>query len=199
MTIHVMIDIETLGPGPHAPVLEIGIYPFTLDGSPFAPHSPMFHGGSGTITLGLQEQVALGHNVDAGTLEWWMSDACRRDHLTDLLSTHRESTLVEGVSQFAATIGYLRHYNERQELDINVWAHGPSFDLIILRELMKKVGVKCPWSYRQERDLRTWVAAGGYSHASEVPVEFEGTPHKAVDDARHQARVVQYIARKLAP
>lgn len=64
-----------------------------------------------------------------------------------------------------------------------VWSNGSGFDLRILREVYTHLGMKCPWHYRDERDMRTF---GAMLNWQKLPRE--GTHHNALDDAIFQAR-----------
>lgn len=72
-----------------------------------------------------------------------------------------------------------------------VWARGPQFDCVILRNAMERIGITPAWSFRDERDARTLVNAH-----SKVPLpEFIGVKHFAIDDARNTVREVRAIYR----
>ena len=49
-------------------------------------------------------------------------------------------------------------------------------------------GGKAPWTFWQERDLRTLKGL-----SPDLRIERSGTHHNALDDALHQARLVQHI------
>lgn len=65
-----------------------------------------------------------------------------------------------------------------------MWAKSPSFDCMILKEAYYRVGLKCPWGYYNERDLRTitHIVSGFVPEPT-----FKGIKHQALADALHQA------------
>ncbi|EPS0161943.1 3'-5' exonuclease, partial [Escherichia coli] len=83
---------------------------------------------------------------------------------------------------------------------VQVWGNGANFDNVILRRSYERQGIPCPWLYYNDRDVRTIVELGnaiGFDVRMAIP--FEGVPHNALDDARHQAKQVSAIWQKLIP
>ncbi len=75
-----------------------------------------------------------------------------------------------------------------------IWSHGEAFDIPIYEYAAHAVGFKAPCHYRAGRDTRTLFELAGV-RTEDLP--FVGTKHNALDDAVHQARVVQMAMRKL--
>jgi len=118
-----------------------------------------------------------GLTIDAETLRWWMA----QDHNDEMLLDGRGLELV--LSDFADW------YGDADEL----WCKGPDFDAAILNAAYDAVGVEPPWDYWQTRDVRTIEAL-----PVDVEVEHGGVEHDALDDARHQARLVSETLTELA-
>ena len=78
-----------------------------------------------------------------------------------------------------------------------VWGNGSNFDNRILREAYDHLGMKCPWHYRDDRDMRTYtdmllqlgVRTGKYA-PDEHPLTPPDCVHDALADARFQAQVM---------
>ena len=68
------------------------------------------------------------------------------------------------------------------------WCNGASFDFPILATAYRLVKKPLPWEFWKERDLRTLKGLN-----PDLRVERDGVHHNALDDARHQARLVQHI------
>ena len=67
----------------------------------------------------------------------------------------------------------------------------------MLEDCFKCYGMKAPWQYFNVRDVRTVVELGEMKGYTKDVVEFEGTPHVALDDAKPQARYVSLITQGL--
>lgn len=163
----VMIDLETLDTKPSAVITSIGAVRFD-------PYSTWVATWDFHIHVAVASQ--RGRTIDAGTVIWWLrqSDAARsalvigQDDAADLtLALEALASFIDGANE--------------------VWCNGASFDLPILASAYAGLGDKTPWDYWQERDLRTLKAL----HPQRI--ERAGTHHNALDDALHQARLVQHI------
>jgi hypothetical protein len=174
-----MLDIETLGTRPGSVILSIGAVPFTFEGGP--DESRGFH-----VVLPVQEQLDMGAAIDASTLLWWLKDG-RGPVLRTLLNPSSAlADVMQGLillRQFLAADG-----------DAPIWANSPSFDLVLLEDLMRRFSFEVPWRYYRARDVRTWLEACGFSRSSDVLPAPEGA-HDALVDAIYQARVVCAAAR----
>lgn len=166
----VMIDIETLGLEPGAVVLSIGAVRFT-------PHeiTEEFY-----RNIDLQSSMDAGLGVDPETLDWWLQE--ERLEASDCLTGGEP--LEDSLRALAAFVNGCNEY----------WANSPAMDLSVLEAAYAAVGMEEPWNYDEERDQRTIEALAPDDY---TPPRFEGTEHNALDDARHQARVVGGILQEL--
>ena len=64
MTIHAMIDLETLATDPHCTVLTVGGVKFNPDNNS-EPHSEFY------FHLDIDEQDSLGRTTTEDTIAWW--------------------------------------------------------------------------------------------------------------------------------
>jgi hypothetical protein len=170
-TERVMVDIETVGLEPGSALLSIGAVRFGLDGLDDEFYRE--------ITLESCQEAGL--EIDANTLEWWLS---QDDAVTSVL-TGGES-LTEVLAQFGS-------WYQAHDFD-EIWANSPSFDCEQLEVAFDAVGLSEPWEFRDERDVRTLR-----SLRSTAEVEMDGTEHDALDDAKYQARIVSKTLRSLQP
>lgn len=166
----VMIDIENMGITPSAPITSIGAVRFDPAGDTLGE---TFH-----LHVSLENCLRLGMRPDAATIVWWLeqSDAARLHLTCGQIGAAPLATALEALADF---IG-----GDRAE----VWCKGGSHDFAILRTACALVGMPEPWHYRCECDMRLLQRL--YPH---VDREFDGTRHHALDDARHQARLVQRL------
>jgi exodeoxyribonuclease VIII len=171
MARHCMIDLETLATGPNAAVLTLGAVKF----------NPWGQGYSDKIyfRIDLDDQDALGREVDPNTLDWWskqdpaiMEEAFHPDDRIPLKeAVDRFHKFAWGCDQF--------------------WSHGATFDLVIMENLYKQLEKPLPWNFWQLRCTRTIFDLGW---DPDMP---KNSKHNALEDAIRQSVGVQNIYRKL--
>jgi hypothetical protein len=174
---HVMLDLETMSVMSNAAIVAIGAVAFDPDTGDLGP---TFY-----CNVDLDSSAAYGLHIQGRTVMWWLerSEDARTALLDDPLP------LDEALRRFAA---YLRPLGE-----ICVWGNGATFDNVILGNAYMAAGLEQPWSYTNDRDVRTIEAIGqGICDAAEE-VERQGTHHNALDDALYQARYVSQIWQAL--
>lgn len=162
-----MIDIETVGNRPNAPILSIGAVKFDPETGELGT----------TFYRDVCPVSAFEYGVpDGSTFKWWMeqSDAARKaavcgtarlpDVLMDLMALYPNWT------------------------EVKVWGNGPSFDMTILEYAYKRaLNEKAPWSFWNIRDCRTVANLSGLWPPK---IGGKGTHHNALDDSIHQAKWV---------
>ena len=168
MTLHCMIDLETLSTSYNAVVTQIGYATF----DPFAEVEGVI--ASNAFYLDPQPQMDRGLKMDWDTIKWWMSqDNAAREKFQNLTTP-----LAEAVAPLFDIGSMLA----------GVWSHGACFDVPILENLIQ-VGLKkkAPWDFRKVRDTRTlFELAGPALTWPENPIK-----HSAEHDALAQAITVQ--------
>ncbi|EAC2053837.1 TPA: 3'-5' exoribonuclease [Escherichia coli] len=180
---HLMIDLETMGTNTNAPIVVIGAVFFDPQTGEIGP---VFY-----IVINLTDAMNTGAVPDGGTIKWWLkqSSEARAAILTDQVK------LKDALSRFREFI------NEcSDEKFVQVWGNGATFDNAILRTSYERLDIPCPWSYHNDRDVRTIVELGKtIDFDARTVIPFEGVRHNALDDARHQAKYVSAIWQKLIP
>jgi len=171
---HVMIDLETLGTSPQAPILSIGAVFFDPE-----------TGETGrTLHDKLDfESACEGRAIDPATVKWWLtqSEDARQALLEDF-----------GTSQISA----LELLTEFLSVGAVVWGNGAVFDISMLEDLYRQHEMRIPWTFWNVRDVRTIVdCAEGI--ISKEDFEFEGVKHDALADAIHQAKYVSAMWQAL--
>lgn len=166
---HLMIDLETLGTAPNAPVVAIGAVYFDPDTGTLGDE---FDGA-----IDVEDALRYGR-MSGSTLKWWLgqSDAARQK-------------VVRGrhpaVKVFEAFETFCRKHGDR----VQPWGNGASFDITILEYAFGRILEReAPWKFWNVRDCRTIKALADGIVQYLDPLE--GTAHNAIDDARHQARWV---------
>ncbi|EFB1292230.1 exonuclease, partial [Escherichia coli] len=180
---HLMIDLETMGTNTNAPIVVIGAVFFDPQTGEIGP---VFY-----IVISLTDAMNTGAVPDGGTIEWWLkqSSEARAAILTDQVK------LKDALSQFRE---FINEYSD--EKFVQVWGNGATFDNAILRTSYERLDIPCPWSYHNDRDVRTIVELGKtIDFDARTVIPFEGVRHNALDDARHQAKYVTATIQKLIP
>ncbi|EOK6127138.1 3'-5' exoribonuclease [Escherichia coli] len=177
---HLMIDLETMGKNPDAPIISIGAIFFDPQTGDMGPEF------SKTIDLD-----TAGGVIDRGTIKWWLKQ-----------SREAQSTILTDEIPLDDALLQLREFiaENSGEFFVQVWGNGANFDNVILRRSYERQGIPCPWRYHNDRDVRTIVELGkAIDFDARTAIPFEGERHNALDDARYQAKYVSVIWQKLIP
>ncbi|WP_000630528.1 3'-5' exonuclease, partial [Escherichia coli] len=178
--IHLMIDLETMGKNPDAPIISIGAIFFDPQTGDMGPEF------SKTIDLD-----TAGGVIDRDTMKWWLKQ-----------SREAQSAIMTDEIPLDDALLQLREFIDENsgEFFVHVWGNGANFDNTILRRSYERQGSPCPWRYYNDRDVRTIVELGkAIDFDARTAIPFEGERHNALDDARYQAKYVSAIWQKLIP
>lgn len=165
-----MVDLESMGTGYNAAIISVGVAHF--DGSNILD--------TYYSNVHLQSCINAGLTVTPATVKWWAQqsedaraawDDPHAPLLIDMLKTLQDWMLSKGPAS-----------------SIVPWGNGADFDLVILRSAFEAVDADPPWKYYNHRCFRTLK-----NLYPKVEVAREGTHHHALDDAVHQARVLQTL------
>ncbi|MEY0991146.1 3'-5' exoribonuclease [Escherichia coli] len=178
--IHLMIDLETMGKNPDAPIISIGAIFFDPQTGDMGPEF------SKTIDLD-----TAGGVIDRDVIKWWLKQ-----------SREAQSAIMTDEIPLDDALLQLREFIDENsgEFFVHVWGNGANFDNTILRRSYERQGIPCPWRYYNDRDVRTIVELGkAIDFDARTAIPFEGERHNALDDARYQAKYVSAIWQKLIP
>jgi hypothetical protein len=168
----VMLDLETLSTRPDATICTFGA-------CKFSPYNQNDIVDGIYFRINIDQQIELGRHVDDNTIEWWGKQA----------EDVREEALGEGnrinLEQFAQELNRFIVGAD------NIWAQGPVFDIVILENLYRQMGLPCPWQFWQIRDSRTLLSSLGDPREKN-----KAGLHNALEDAVSQAQAVQYVFKQ---
>ncbi|MGR7299272.1 3'-5' exonuclease [Klebsiella aerogenes] len=181
---HLMIDLETMGNKPNAPIVSIG--------------AVFFAPSTGELGEEFYRVVSLKSSVDGGavpdpdTIMWWMQQSREA----------RNAICDEGSLSISAALIKLNTFilDNCSPDKVQVWGNGATFDNVILRSSYDREFIPCIWKFWNDRDVRTIVELGraiGINPRRDIP--FEGDMHNALADAKHQAKYVSAIWQRLIP
>lgn len=178
---HLMIDLETMGTNPDAPIVSIGAVFFEPT---TGQAGPAFY-----ETVSLESSMGYGCIPDASTIEWWLkqSSEARSAILMDTLSLDDALSRLAEFVRDSASPDYTQ-----------LWGNGASFDNVLLRRSFERISMPCELKFFNDRDVRTMVELGkaiGINPRQEIP--FDGEQHNALADALHQVKYVSAIWQRL--
>jgi len=164
----IMVDIETMGNRSSSAITSIAAVEFNDKGDTVSTFYEL---------VDLQSSLDLGLTVDGSTIMWWLQQS----------EEARVEVTKPGKNLKEVLYLFRKYLEEVGTEETDIWANSPSFDLVIIDNAYKAIGQRKPWSYGGERDVRTVFRLAGLDKNS---VPFEGTVHNAVDDCKHQIKMV---------
>ena len=172
---NIMIDLETLGTRPGCVILSIAAVPFA---TPFDIES---------FYVRISEPswyLYPGFHVDQATLEWWSKQ-----------NAEARKEAFGGTDDCKSALYSFAECCRALPTAPVVWGNGASFDLTILSEAYKLLGMRPPWKYTDERCYRTLKAL-----YPQIPYLEPQVKHNALQDAsaqaQHAARIFSWIGEK---
>ncbi|EPP7644802.1 3'-5' exoribonuclease domain-containing protein [Citrobacter freundii] len=181
---HLMVDMETMGNSPDAPIVSIGAV--------FFDPSTGNTGAEFYQVVSLESSMSFGMKPDASTIQWWLKQS----------SEARSAILVDEAMGLLETLELLADFIAENAANgshtVQLWGNGCSFDNVILRRAYALTDTPFAVPLRNDRDVRTMVELGksvGINPRFDIP--FEGDMHNALSDARHQVNYVSAIWQRL--
>lgn len=173
---HIMVDIETLGTNELPPILAVGAVEFNLQTGET--------GETFYYNVDMKDCINVWNMKPCGeTIKWWFDQEQEaRDHLF----TPHPKKLAHVLTELASFID--GRY---------VWGNGSNFDNRIIRGAYNLTGIKVPWHFRKDMDVRTLVTLGTVLGIPKYDKKFEGVRHNAVHDAIHQVNYCTHIIKRI--
>lgn len=169
----IVLDIETLGVRPDTVVLTIGAVRFNTQGGGVDVSNGLH------IKLDVDEQTAMGRHISEDTLSWWATQPpeVREDALSE-----------EGRLPVVTALQELNRFLVGSN---DIWAQGPVFDITILENLYRQMGIPAPWHFWNIRDSRTLFGV----HGDPRDKNRKGA-HNALMDCYYQAKAIQEVFKR---
>jgi len=164
---HVMIDLETMSTASNAAIISIGAVLFN-------EHNGIEEKFEVVVSLG--SSMDYGLDVNASTVEWWMTQS----------DESREVFKGPGYDLSSVLVGFIDWLQENccEPSNTILWGNGSDFDNVILANAYKACGLVQPWKFYNNRCYRT-VKQIGAKQGILLPTT--GVKHNALDDAWNQA------------
>ena len=176
----IMIDLETLDTNPYCVILTIGAVRFDPKGQGVIERLE--------LRPTIEDQTEI-HNriINEDTLRWWSEQS--PEALEEAMGDRDRMSFRDCME-----VLYKFCWNRRA-----VWSNGASFDVVAcetgMRQTLTEYPNPIPWPFYTVRDTRTLYEIAGVSLKDKK--YGSKTTHKAVEDAEHQAIVVQDAYMKL--
>lgn len=174
-----MADLETTGTEAGCCILSIALVPFATS----YPRDTFYE------TINHLSSKEKGFTDDSATLLWWdkQKPAMQEEAFS---GTRPIRSVLESVS------AYMRNLGEPKE--IYLWGNGKDFDNVILGHAFKKLGIKQPWHYRNNRCYRDLAAMYPYYPKGDV-LQAHHAFYDAVAQAKHAEIIFSGIADNMIP
>ena len=175
MAIHAMIDLETLDTKPSCQILSLGAVKFNALTSD-EPHSELY------IKPDIDQQDSAGRTASDSTIEWWSKqDPKAMEEAFDQTGAVSVEEALRQVSKWSVGCD-------------TIWGQGYGFDLTIMEDMYRMLGVPIPWQFWQIKDARTLF---GCCKVDPRKVLQQTNLHNALADAYFQAKGVQFAYKEL--
>lgn len=153
-----MLDIEAMGSGPDAVIVQVG--------------AAYFNRNTGNVCDTFLQNVSLASadgRFSGSTIHWWLQQALAGNKLTFLQEAREESNVLKAFREFASDADF-------------IWSHA-TFDFVIVQSALSRHGLK-PLSYRCSRDIQTLVDLSGLPRDKKEKIN----SHDALDDCLYQIK-----------
>jgi len=177
--VDIMVDLETLGLGDDASIIQIGAIRFDIK--------------TGEVLSEFNQYVDITRStptVDGGTLLWWLNT--NSELLLKILNGGTRSICVS-LMKFNE---WIESQEPEDEHTVYLWGNGILFDNAKIKHNMLKNNIEYPIGYKNDRDVRTLLEMASIKTGcseSEIKglINNDGlVEHDAIDDCIYQARLV---------
>ena len=165
----IMIDIETVGTGPEACIL-------TIAAQTFDPLSTGYQKQDYYARVDVDSQPD--REVDDSTVEWWATQP--KEAQDEAFGEEGRIPLKQSLEELSKLCFHCKL----------TWANGTTFDMVILENAFKQLGLPIPWQFWNVRDARTI-----YSLYPDWPKP--RASHHALEDCRRQIDLLQQTLKHL--
>lgn len=184
MSRQITVDIESFGTTPGNVITSIGAVEFFPEAGIFGEE---FH-----LAINTTDSLLHGMTIDPTGVTWWRKQS----------SMAREA-ITTNPTTLKSALHLLTDFLTCPETHVipknmPIWARGTNFDPVMLDAAFKAIGSEAPWKYWQWRDMRTLLKVCE-EYKGYVEPKRTDTAHDALDDCRHQARVVTECLALLQP
>ena len=187
-----MINLETLGLSPKAPILSVAIVAF----EPSVSEEQKFISNEIKdylyCNVHLTEQILKGAEIEQETLDWWKAQPI------EVQQTLYKSPINSVLTTLSEIYNFIFKYESNKE-KIHIWSQGIDVDIALLRNLFFQYlgrGSE-PWDFHNVKDSRTFINLTSKYLNEVIPELPYGNSHSAIDDALRSAFQVTHFINLL--
>ena len=177
----IMLDLETMGTDPFAPVIAIDAVRFNAGDDRSLASADTFY-----LPITLESNLAVGLKCSASTIKWWLTNPEITPEARAIFTDPGAVPLPNALYAFTAW------YNSSED---TVWGNSARVDLGLLSAAYAACGKTVPWLHWNEGCYRTMKNLPAAKHLKLVR---SGTHHNALDDALSQAHHLCAIVKHLS-
>lgn len=177
-----MIDIETLDTKSSAVVIQIAAVVFN-----YTDKGKIEIVDELDIKLPVAPQLVSTRTISLDTIKFWLNSGEQQQLLGELLSNPVKYNYSHALVEF---VEFCIDHKPSE-----FWSQGPTFDSIILEDMLSNEGLVTPWKFYQVRDLRTVQEFVGHDDKSRA-MKKANSNHNALDDCHSQIKLLQYFIKK---
>lgn len=181
MTVHMMVDLETLGVVPGSVILSVGAVTWT-DDARVTFRDALY------IRVETLSCLLAGMTVSQDTVQWWAGQAAENPSALDSLRAEAPVPLQQALEALADL-----WRNSGAEC---LWANGAAADPVWLEDAYRRCDMTIPWRHSQVRCYRTVMAISGIPREEWVAPDIE---HDAFQDACAQMKNLRVALSRLGP
>lgn len=177
MSLHIMLDLETMSRAKDAAIISIGARKFNPEEGTL--------GDSFYVVVNLTSAQRAGGSIEANTIMWWLgqSEEARKTLLGD-----NTLPIETALKEFSAWV--------REKPIDGIWGNGSGFDNVVLENTYARIGWTPPWAWYMNRCYRTMKSLTP-NLKKELFILSSETLHNALADATIQARHLCAIWKEL--
>lgn len=196
----IMLDIETFGNGPRAPIVAIAAVRFSLDepDDEKAIDRDEFY-----CNVSLQSSLNAGMVIEGETTMWWIGQGedVRRKltypppiGLSSALEFLYTFVLSRSYTRDALVNEEKRQYKAISEGCPTIWSHS-TFDPPVVRCAADCLDMGIPWGRRNTADIRTYLMLSERLgiNPEDLKPKVGRTKHDALDDCKYQIRWIRSV------
>lgn len=187
---NLMVDIETLSVASNAEILSVAAVPFNFSSDSACGVLNMDECFYKIVNIEHTENIHR-RDIAASTVKWWMKQSKEARSIFKASGESLPKILLE-----------LEYFINSFMVDkYSIYAKGPGFDLVILKNAYSQYGMQIPWKYYQERCVRTIEEMGKlFNVPARIKTE-KSIAHDALDDSYEQVKscihVFNYINKNV--
>lgn len=172
--LNIMVDLETASTKENAAILSWAMVAFHSDGME-CEEKPFYK------AVNLTSCFMAGMDIERGTQDWWQQQT--PEARSAIMKAEGENILPVTRSAYCWLSALAEKY------DLYMWCRGIDFDLPKIEWCFRKfLEQDAPYKYSHKMDVRTVLK---FMQVDQSGFPFDGTKHHALDDCRHDIKMIQ--------